>query len=105
MHQMADEAVSESERGVVLRVLVRTNSRDRRLVSELGSDFIVMNLREAPHGGRANAELVKRLSKLFGLSTGAVTIDSGSRSRDKVVLVRERTRNEVMLALTAALNA
>ncbi len=102
---MTDEAVSESDRGVVLRVLVRTNSRERRLVSEVGSDFIVVSLKEAPHGGRANSELVKRLSKLFGLSTSAVTIDSGSRSRDKVVLVRERTKNEVMSALTGALNA
>jgi uncharacterized protein (TIGR00251 family) len=102
---MTHEPVSQSDRGVVLRVLVKTNSRERRLVSEVGSDYIVVNLMEAPHGGRANSELVKRLSKLFGLSTSAVTIDSGSRSRDKVVLVRERTKNDVMSALTAALNA
>ncbi|XP_017000837.2 UPF0235 protein C15orf40 homolog [Drosophila takahashii] len=40
-----------------------------------------------PSEGEANAELVKFLSKVLGLRKSDVSLDKGSRSRNKIILI------------------
>lgn len=48
-------------------------------------DEIHVSLKSPPEKGRANAELVKRLAKEFGVSPDRVRIVSGLSSRKKIV--------------------
>ncbi len=82
-----------------MRVRVRTGSKEGTLVGGVEEDVVVMNVRARPRDGRANAELVKRLSKLLGVSQSRVTIVSGHRSREKTLRVRGMTPEEVYRAI------
>ncbi|XP_059216113.1 UPF0235 protein C15orf40 homolog isoform X2 [Stomoxys calcitrans] len=44
-------------------------------------------LRAPPSEGEANAELVKYLSKVLNLRKSDVSLDKGSRSRNKVIMI------------------
>jgi uncharacterized protein (TIGR00251 family) len=65
-------------------VLVRFGSDGKLTVS--GSE-ITISLKSAPERGKANAELLKRLSKHFNVDRRRIRIVSGLTSRKKVVEV------------------
>lgn len=48
---------------------------------------LLIRLQAPPLEGRANAALEQWLARLCGVSRGAVTVESGARSRDKRVRV------------------
>jgi hypothetical protein len=48
---------------------------------------ILVRLKAAPEGGRANRALVKLLARRLGVAQGAVEIVRGSAARDKLVRV------------------
>lgn len=59
---------------------------------ELKKDFVIVDgnmitvgVKSKPVGGKANAELIKKIAKHFGISPSAVAIRSGARSKTKIV--------------------
>lgn len=52
---------------------------------ELRGEEILVGLTSKPKGGRANRELVRKLSKHFGVSPSQIRVVSGAKSRRKVV--------------------
>ena len=66
-----------------IRVAVKPNARENR-VERVGEDEYVVLIKAAPKRGRANAALLKVLSKHFG---GQARILTGFTSRHKVIEV------------------
>jgi uncharacterized protein (TIGR00251 family) len=81
------KAIWESEKGTFLRVIVHPNSKEKNFVSEVTPEAIIINLKGPAREGRANSELLKRLSKILKLSTGHISIVAGHKSREKTVLI------------------
>lgn len=59
---------------------------------EFNSDFITVEgskvtvgVKSKPVDGQANKEVIKKLAKHFGTSSGNVVIRKGHKSRDKIV--------------------
>ena len=96
---MASEAVWESEKGVFLRVIVRPMSKEREFLAMVNERDIVANLKSPAREGKANTELVKRLSKHLGLSTSNVTLVSGHKSKEKTILILGLDRIQVLQKL------
>jgi uncharacterized protein (TIGR00251 family) len=86
----------KSGEGVVLEVYVKPSSKRFRL--ELDGDEIVVSCREAPVKGRVNRELVNELSRLFNRK---VELVSGTRSRQKKVLISNIEEDEVNQILSS----
>jgi hypothetical protein len=86
--------LEETKKGLILDVYVKPRSREFKIVAE--GDEIVVHCVEEPVGGRANRELVKELSRLFGKR---VELVSGSSSRQKTLLVRDALKSEGERAL------
>jgi uncharacterized protein (TIGR00251 family) len=80
----------KSDDGVVLEVYVKPNSKRFRM--EFEGNELVVSCREAPVKGKVNRELVKELSKLFNRK---VELISGSRSRQKKILIRNIEADEI----------
>ncbi|TXT56478.1 MAG: hypothetical protein BAJATHORv1_20067 [Candidatus Thorarchaeota archaeon] len=99
---MTEEAAWDSESGTFLRVVVKPKSRERELIADIEQSWVVINLKSAARGGKANTELVKRVSKLFGLSTSEVLLVKGQRSREKIIQIYGLTAKEVMITLKAS---
>ncbi|MGQ4912658.1 MAG: DUF167 domain-containing protein [Candidatus Thorarchaeota archaeon] len=96
---MSTEAIWESERGVFIRTLVHPKSRSKEFISEITPEALHINLTSPAREGKANVELVKRLSKILGVSTSEISIIGGHRSREKTVLVRGISLDQVKRAI------
>ena len=81
------KAIWETERGTLLRVLVRPNSKEKEFIAEITPETIHINLRSPARGGKANTELLKRLSKMLKISSANISLVAGHRSREKTVLI------------------
>jgi uncharacterized protein (TIGR00251 family) len=68
-----------------IRVKVKTNARECRVEKIGDNDYIVM-VKEPPKQGRANAALLKLLSRHF---EGRIRIVSGVTSRNKIIEIKK----------------
>jgi len=101
---MPKMAIEDTADGVLLRVVVKPKSRARSFIAEIGMESVVLNLRAPAREGKANTELLKRVAKLLKLSTGDVKLVSGSKSRDKTLLIRGVMATQVLGILQAVIN-
>ncbi|MCK5151415.1 MAG: DUF167 domain-containing protein [Candidatus Thorarchaeota archaeon] len=97
---MAEKLLWESERGTFLRVLVRPNSGNRDLIYHLSEAELVVNLKGPAREGKANTELVKRIAKVLGISTGDIKLASGFKSREKTLLISSMSAAQVQQVLS-----
>jgi uncharacterized protein (TIGR00251 family) len=84
---MHKDAVWETGDGVFLRVLVKPKSTQKKLISDVTEDMVVVNLKSPAREGKANTELLKRMSKALGISTGNIRLIAGHKSREKTLLI------------------
>ncbi|MHA1949427.1 MAG: DUF167 domain-containing protein [Candidatus Thorarchaeota archaeon] len=81
-------AIWETERGTLLKVIVRPKSKEKNLVSEVSPNVIVVNLKSPAREGKANSELVKRMAKTLEISTSSITLVAGHKTKEKTLLVQ-----------------
>ena len=92
---MDSKPIWMSEKGTFLRVVVKPNSKEKKLIAERNPDSISINLTSPAREGKANTELVKKLSKLLKLSSNAIRIVAGHKSREKVILIDGLSTEEI----------
>ena len=80
--------------GVLLSVYVQPRASRSEVVGEHG-DALKIRLAAPPVDGAANDELIRFLSKLFGVSASSVSVKSGQTSRTKVVEISGVTVQQV----------
>lgn len=86
--------ITETKEGSIIEVFVKPKSREFKIAAE--ADEIVAFCTEEPVEGRVNKELVKELSRLL---KKRVALVSGFASRQKHLLIRGMSKNEVETAL------
>ena len=84
-----------SGKGTFLRVVVKPNSKEKKLVGLISSDYILINLTSPAREGKANTELVKRLSKVLKISTSSINLIGGQKTREKTLLIEGLSAEEV----------
>ncbi len=84
-----------------LKVLVRPNSGQRELIYILSETEFVVNLKAPAREGKANTELVKRISKALSISSGDVALVSGQKSKEKTLMISGMNAVDVWSALNA----
>lgn len=92
---MDSKSVWTSEKGTFLRVIVKPNSKEKQLIAEKNQDSILINLSGPAREGKANTELVKKLSKLLKISSSAIRLIAGFKSREKILLIDGLSTEEV----------
>jgi len=74
--------------GGCVRIRLRIQPRSsKNAVEGAYGDALKVRLTAPPVEGEANKSLVKFLSKILGVKKGDITLESGEKSRDKMVLV------------------
>lgn len=96
-----ERIVEESRKGVRFTVYVKPEQDKVALRLEYGD--LVFYTDEPPVGGRANASLIRYLSRVLGVNPGLIDIVHGSRSRSKVIEVEGITKEQAIEKLAAAL--
>lgn len=85
----------KTDRGVILNVYVKPNSKEFKIITD-NNEFVVF-CRESPEKGKVNKELIKELSRLFHKK---VEIAAGFTSKQKKILVKDVTEEEIMKHVT-----
>ena len=85
---MSEDLIWESERGVFLVIIVRPNAKENEFLHSYSENEIVINLSGPAREGKANKELVKRLSKILGISSSDIAIAAGHKSRTKTLVLQ-----------------
>lgn len=80
------KSIQSSTSGVRLVVCVKPNSRSNS-VESVDDDVVSLHIAAEAKDGKANAELVEYVAEVLSVHRRDVTVDKGSRSHDKLVLV------------------
>ncbi len=81
---MDNQSLTETKIGkTLMRIRVRPNSQKFSII--LNEEFIEVQVKAPPTKGKANAEVLKNFSKIFGVSSKNIVIVRGSTSQDKVI--------------------
>ncbi|XP_060584058.1 UPF0235 protein C15orf40 homolog [Ruditapes philippinarum] len=91
------EPVSVSKAGIEIKILAKPAAKCNSITDI--NDTVGIQIAAPPVDGEANLELVKYLSKILGLKKSQVTLDKGSKSRNKTVLVTGSSKEEILQKL------
>lgn len=80
------KCIQSSTSGVRLVVCVKPNSRSNSVVS-VDDEAVSLHIAAEAKDGKANAELVEYVAEVLAVHRRDVSVDKGSRSHDKLVLV------------------
>ncbi|MDI9633984.1 MAG: DUF167 domain-containing protein [Methanolinea sp.] len=83
-------AITPSRDGTIIALEVTPGARETSFPAGYNAwrKSIGFHVREPPEGGRANAEIVRYLSKFFSVPPASIRILSGQSSSHKRILVR-----------------
>ena len=98
---MAVNYMTVSPEGVVLNVRAQPRS-SRAGVDGLIGDAVKVRVRCAPIDGKANKELVETLADEFGIPKSSVVFKSGETSKQKRILLRGVSAEDVAQRLGQA---
>ncbi len=98
--EVIEKLVEETSKGVRIRVYVRPESN--RVAMVLEEDELVFYTDEPPVQGRANASLIRFLSRALGVSVSRIDIVRGARDRLKIVEIRDVSKEEIVRRLAEA---
>ncbi|KAJ3681533.1 hypothetical protein LUZ60_016022 [Juncus effusus] len=73
-------------------------------ITDVGEEAVGVQIDAPARDGEANSALIDFISSILGVKKRQVSIGSGSKSREKVVLVEDTNLNTVFEALTKACN-
>jgi len=60
---------------------------ERKLIAEVTPEAIHINLKGPAREGKANSELLKKLSKMLKISSTDIRLVAGHKSKEKTILI------------------
>lgn len=82
-----DDCITVSKTGSIqVKILAKPGAKQNQ-ITDSSPEGIGVQIAAPPVEGEANTELVKYLSKVLGVRKSDVSLDRGSKSRNKVILV------------------
>ncbi len=95
--------VRPSKGGVLVRLRVSPGGKASSLKGLYGESAVKLSVAAPPVDGKANAEVERFLAGLLGVAPSDVAVVHGVSSRDKSILVRGSSEEEVIERLGAFL--
>ncbi|KAK7116680.1 hypothetical protein V1264_002315 [Littorina saxatilis] len=99
---VADDSPVQFDTGsntVIIRILAKPGAKHNS-VTDVSSEGVGVQIAAPPVDGEANTELVRYMARVLGLRKSDVSLDKGSRSRNKSLVVSGGlTREDVLSRL------
>lgn len=84
---VSDDCINVSKSGSIqVKILAKPGAKQNQ-ITDMSPEGVGVQISAPPVEGEANTELVKYLSKVLGVRKSDVSLDRGSKSRNKVILV------------------
>jgi uncharacterized protein (TIGR00251 family) len=88
--------LTETTDGVRLALRV-TPKAGRNEIAGVRDGRLLVKVTAAPEGGKANAAVIKLLSKAWRLPASAFAVTSGATARDKILTIQGATPDQIPL--------
>ncbi|XP_054278827.1 UPF0235 protein C15orf40 homolog [Macrosteles quadrilineatus] len=91
---------------ISIKILAKPGAKTNN-ITDIGEEAVGVQISAPPVEGEANTELVRYMSGVLGLRKSDVTLDKGSRSRQKTILLQSGTLSvsEVIAKLKSAMDS
>lgn len=82
---------------ICLKILAKPNAKLNQ-ITDVSTEGIGVQINAPPTDGEANAEIIKYLSNVLGLRKNDLSLDRGSKSRNKTIVINKNllTIDQVM---------
>lgn len=80
---------------VIIKILAKPGAKQNG-ITDITDEGVGVQIAAPPVEGQANTELVKYISKLLGLRKSDVTLETGSKSRAKTIVVNGLDRDTIL---------
>ncbi|EFN66055.1 UPF0235 protein C15orf40-like protein [Camponotus floridanus] len=97
-NQSTGPVVLNKDGNVVIKIQAKPGAKCNN-ITDISDEAVGIAISAPPMEGEANAELVKYLASIFELRKSNVSLDRGSRSRQKTVTVSGITTDQVLAKL------
>lgn len=85
------QAISVNKNGeIVIRIHAKPGAKQNS-IADLSTEAIGVQIAAPPVDGEANAELIKFISKVLQVRKSDLSLDRGSKSREKVLMLAKNT--------------
>ena len=98
-----EDFVRPAEGGVYVKLRVSPAAKSTAIKGLYGESAIKLSVAAPPVKGKANAQIERYLSRLFGVPGSGITVVKGALSRDKLVFVSSCGPDEVRTCLNTLL--
>lgn len=102
---MAEDFAAPSKDGTFLKLRVSPGASNTAFAGLYGEDAVKLRVAAPPENGRANAEATRFPAESLGVSRSGVEVVRGGGSRDKIVLVRDKSPGAVRDCISRAIHA
>ncbi len=92
--------VRSTKDGAFVKLRVSPGAKSTTVKGPYGEHAVKLSVAAPPVDGKANAEVLRFLSGLFGVPRSDVELVSGASGRDKTILVRGATGRNVRARLS-----
>jgi len=86
---------------LILRLRIQPKASRDAFIAPYGEDYYKVAISSPPVDGKANQQLIKFLSRNFGLPRSKITLESGARSRSKSLRLKSPTLLPIPLEKSA----
>lgn len=88
----------EKKEGVVISLFVQPNAPKSQIIGEY-NQLLKIKIKSPPVEGKANDEIIRFFSEIFGIAKNKIEILSGDKSKQKRVLVKGLSVSQIQAAL------
>lgn len=85
----------KQDNSVIIKILAKPGAKQNG-ITDITDEGVGVQIAAPPVEGQANTELVKYISKLLGLRKSDVTLETGSKSRAKTIVVNGLDRDTIL---------
>lgn len=85
----------KQDNSVIIKILAKPGAKQNG-ITDIIDEGVGVQIAAPPVEGQANTELVKYISKLLGLRKSDVTLETGSKSRAKTIVVNGLDRDTIL---------
>lgn len=96
--QPEENCITMSKSGTIqVKIRAKPGAKQNQITDTTSPEGVGIQIAAPPVEGEANTELIKYLSKVLGVRKSDVSLDRGSKSRNKVILVDRETNLTVQV--------
>jgi uncharacterized protein (TIGR00251 family) len=95
---MSQVFLKQTNNGVLVQIHIQPNAKKSE-ISGLHGESLKIRIHSPPVDGEANEALLKFLSQTIGTALHNITLLRGQKSRQKQVLIKEKSFTEIAAAL------